>query len=66
MQYENLDFYQWAIELKEIGEVIGSISVVSQNEKTFMFHIGYAMGKKLWGKIIMSFCFAIFIHFLFS
>ena len=66
LQYENLDFYQWAIELKEIGEVIGSISVVSQNEKTFMFHIGYAMGKKWWGKNIMTCCLARVIHFLFT
>ena len=28
--YEKLDFYQWAIVLKELGEPIGSISVVGK------------------------------------
>ena len=30
--YENSDFYQWAIVLKEIGESIGSISVVEKTK----------------------------------
>lgn len=66
LKYENLDFYQWAIELKEIGQVIGSISIVSQNEKVGMFQIGYALGKKWWGKNIMTCCLARVIHFLFE
>ena len=28
--YERADFYQWAIELKELGQVVGSISVTAQ------------------------------------
>ena len=35
-EYENPNFYQWAIELKELGEPIGTISVVEQNEKIDM------------------------------
>lgn len=45
-------FYQWAIELKEIGEVIGSISVVRINEEAEVCEIGYCIGKKWWGQSI--------------
>ena len=31
-EYEKCSFYQWMIVLKELGEPIGSISVVRQNE----------------------------------
>ena len=31
-QYDSPEFYQWAIELKETGQPIGSISVVRLNE----------------------------------
>lgn len=48
--YENLDFYQWAIVLKEIGEPIGSISVVGKNERLDIVHIGYCIGSKWWHK----------------
>ena len=34
------DVYQWAIELKEIGQVIGSISAVGMNEKVQSVEIG--------------------------
>ena len=34
LEYEKPDFYQWAIIPKEIGEPIGTISVIELNEKT--------------------------------
>lgn len=40
--------YHWAIELKELGEPIGSISVVNMNEDLSMVHIGYCIGKTWW------------------
>ena len=40
--YDDPGFYQWAIVLKEIGEPIGSISVVGKNEKLDIVHIGNA------------------------
>lgn len=33
LEYEKPDFYQWAIIPKEIGEPIGTISVIELNEK---------------------------------
>ena len=32
-EYEKPDYYQWMIVLKELGEPIGSISVVRQNDR---------------------------------
>ena len=48
--YDKPDFYLWAIESKSTGELIGSISVVHQQEKIHMVHIGYCIGKLWWHK----------------
>ena len=64
-EYEKRDYYQWAIELKEIGEPIGSISVVKQDEKTEMAHIGYCIGKPWWHRGYTSEALAAVIDFLF-
>ena len=50
--YINPDFYQWCIEYKK--EAIGSISVVSINEKAKKCEIGYCIGQKYWNNGIMS------------
>ena len=47
-EYENKNFYQWAIELKELGQPIGSISVVEQKEKAKVAHIVYCLGRNWW------------------
>ena len=49
-----LNFYNWAIVLKESGEVIGDISSVGSNEDVGRVHIGYCLGRKWWNKGIMS------------
>lgn len=46
--YESASFYQWAIVPKELGQPIGSISVVSYDESTNMAEIGYCIGQKWW------------------
>ena len=48
--YDESDFYQWAIVVKEINEPIGSIGVVKQDAQTKMVHIGYCIGKAWWRK----------------
>lgn len=48
--YGEMDNYQWAIELKELGQPIGSISAVSKNEQAELVHIGYCIGKNWWRK----------------
>lgn len=52
--YARDDFYQWAIELKSIGEPIGSISVVSQDDRIRKAEIGYCLGRPWWRQGIMS------------
>ncbi|WP_425544778.1 GNAT family N-acetyltransferase [Clostridium subterminale] len=42
--------YNWSIELKEIGEVIGQISIVTLNEKYYSCDVAYNIGKSFWGK----------------
>lgn len=64
--YEKQDFYLWAIELKEIGEPIGTISVVEQNERLDLLHIGYCIGEDWWGKGIMTEAFSAVIPLLFE
>ena len=64
--YKNLPFYQWAIVPKELGEPIGSISVVSVKEKTETIHIGYCIGFDWWGKGYTSEALAAIIKFFFE
>ena len=61
---ERDDFYQWAIELKERSEPIGTISVVDRNERLGILHIGYCIGSKWWHQGITSEAFAAVIPFL--
>lgn len=65
-KYEQPDFYQWAIVLKEIGEPIGSISVVEKNENLDIVHIGYCIGSKWWYQGITSEAFKVVISFFFE
>ena len=64
--YQNPDFYQWAIVLKEVGEPIGSISVVDKNENLDIVHIGYCIGSKWWHKGITTEAFKAIIPFFFK
>ena len=52
--YEEVNHYQWAIVLKEIGEPIGSISVVSMDDALEKVEIGYCIGKTWWHRGIMT------------
>ena len=45
--YSKNEFYQWAIELNDIEQPIGSISVVSLNEDVQSAELGYCIGKIL-------------------
>ena len=65
-QYENADYYQWGIELKSIGEVIGTISVVEMKETIDMAEIGYCIGTKWWHQGIMTEAARAVVSFLFE
>lgn len=65
--YDDNSFYQWAIVLKSNGDApIGTISVVEQNEKLDILHIGYCIGSKWWNMGITSEAFSAIIPFLFE
>lgn len=48
--YESKNKYNWAIELKSLGEPIGSTGTVKVDEDTNTVEIGYCLGKKWWHK----------------
>lgn len=64
--YAQPDFYQWAIELKQIGQPIGSISVVHMNEQVASAEIGYCIGKAWWHQGITSEALERVMQFLFD
>ena len=54
-QYEKPDVYQWAIGLRAAdGMPIGSISVVTLNERTHSAEVGYCIGRSWWHQGITS------------
>ena len=65
-EYEKAAYYQWMIVLKEIGEPIGSISVVRQNDAVEEAEIGYCIGSAWWHKGIVSEALAAVIEYLFT
>lgn len=65
-RYGDGSYYNWAIELKELREPIGSISVVEQNDKVRRAHIGYCIGRAWWHEGIMTEALGAVIEYLFS
>lgn len=65
-RYENPNYYNWVIELKENGEVIGNISGVEVIEKIEAIEIGYCMGKAWWGRGIMPEALRAVMNYLFE
>ena len=65
-EYEKENYYQWMIVLKEMGEPIGTISVVRQNEPVQEAEIGYCIGRNWWHKGIVSEALRAVMDFLFT
>ena len=64
--YANPDRYEWVIEYKELGQVIGSIGVISVREDIAACEVGYCLGDAFWGKGIMPEALSEVIRFLFE
>ncbi len=62
--YEKPDYYQWAIVLKDIGEPIGSMAVVKQDDKVGKAEIGYCIGRNWWRQGVTSEALGAVIRFL--
>ena len=60
------EWYNWAIELKALGEPIGSISAVKVDDAVQLVHIGYCIGTKWWKQGIVSEALARVMRFFFE
>lgn len=65
-EYEKPNFYQWMIVLKELGQPIGSISVVRQREDIGEAEIGYCIGRNWWHMGIVTEALSAVIAYLFE
>ena len=65
-EYDDDNFYEWFIELKEIGQPIGSIGAVHVNDDVRLAHIGYCLGRQWWGQGIMPEALSAVIRFFFE
>ena len=52
-RYEDGKYFNWAIEWRETGRVIGSIAVVRLEEAIGESEIGYCLSRAFWGRGIM-------------
>lgn len=52
--YSEDAYYQWAIVPKDVGEPIGSIAVVSHDDRMAKVEIGYCIGKNWWHRGYMT------------
>lgn len=64
--YKNIDFYHWAIELKETKQVIGSISLINIDDYNENCEIGYCLGKEFWNFGITTEAFSSIIEYAFN
>lgn len=64
--YKSPETYQWGIEVKDINQVIGTISLMHVNNNSEKCEIGYCIGKSFWSKGIMTEAFKIVIEYAFK
>lgn len=64
--YSNKEHYQWAIALKENGQVIGNISLTAIDNDNENCEVGYCIGKNFWNKGIVTEAFSKVIEFAFN
>ena len=64
-RYEHINYYNWAICLKNTNTVIGSISVEIEDDNKQSCEIGYCLGRNYWSRGIMSEALRVVMHYLF-
>lgn len=64
--YEDGAYFNWTMEHRETGKVIGNISVVKLNENTEAADLGYCMGRAFWGQGLMPEAVKAVIDYLFD
>lgn len=64
--YEDGGSFNWVMEYKDTGSVIGNISVVKLNEATEAADMGYCMSRAYWGQGLMPEALKAVMAFLFE
>jgi len=64
--YDSDIIYNWVMEPRELGEPIGSISVVMMSENSRWCEIGYCMSKSYWNRGIMAEALTAVMDYLFN
>ncbi len=65
LHYQEENTYKWAICKKDDpAQVIGDISVVSQDPQKELCEVGYILGKNFWGQGLMTEALQAVLHFL--
>lgn len=64
--YASADTYTWAVELKSLGEPIGSIGAVTVDDDLELAEVGYCIGQPWWHQGIASEALGEVIRFLLS
>jgi ribosomal-protein-alanine N-acetyltransferase len=62
-EYSSQENYNWAIELKENGSVVGSIGLLNIDNNIENCEIGYCISRALWNKGITTEAFSAVINF---
>ena len=52
-RYEDGGYFNWVMEYKETGKVIGNISVIKLDERIDAADMGYCMSRAYWGQGLM-------------
>lgn len=65
-RYKDGGYFNWVMEYKETGKVIGNISVVKLNESIEAADMGYCMSRAYWGKGLMPEALTAVIKYLFE
>ena len=53
-KHEQHNFYNWAIELKSLGEVIGRFRGINPDDRIGQIELAYELGQNWWGQGIMT------------
>lgn len=65
-EYKEENVFNWVIELKSTGEIIGSITVVNKDLKNKVCEIGYNIGPNWWNKGYTTECLKVVLNYIFE
>lgn len=65
-KYNELDYYNWGIELEETGELIGNIAAGQLDDEKASAFLGWCLGTRWWGQGIMPEAGSAVLQYLFK